>query len=1060
MKRLIEGSIRFRGLIIAAAAGLVVFGFTQLPNAPVDSLPEFKPTVVEVQTEALGLSAEEVEQFITVPLEQDLLNGVAFLEDIESASLPGLSSVVMTFEPGTDLLDARQVVAERLTQAVAVAGLPAVADTPQMLQPLSSTNRAAIVRLSAESLSPIDVSVLARWVIGPRLLGVEGVANVSTWGLRDRQLQVQVDPDELRDAGVSLNSVIRSTGNALEVSPLTYLEASKPGTGGFIDTANQRLQVFHEQTIKTPDELAQVPLEDQDGDAVIVNGEALTIGDVAAVSVDHQPLIGDAVCSDGECQLLVIEKFPGANTVAVAQGIEDALDALRPGMAGMDMDTSIYRPADYVQTSFSNMRAAMAIGAVLLVLTLAIFLFNWRLVLAAVAVIGVSLAAAVTILLVRGETLNLMVLAGLVLATLVLIDDAVVDTDQLAGRVRAKDHAGDAPIERRVTSSLLATRPLMLYSALIIIVAAVPVYFMQGLGGAFLPPVLSTYLLAIVASLLVTLTLTPALGAALLDGDRTSPVARSLQRAFDKYGARFAVHPATAIVAVVVVVLGVASLAFLRPSLDPGLRERDILVQLEAAPGTSLTRMNEMTADFVDQVAELQGVRSVGANVGRAVMSDQVSNVNEAEVWINLDANAAYDATVRAIGNTAESNPEVVSAVLTHSQARVDELLRRTEHDIVVRVYGENPAVVDDLAIQIEQRLDRIDGMTDLRIDRQPEERTLQVTTDLQAAQAVGLKPGDIRRTAAILLNGITVGNLFEDQKVFDVVVWGTPEVRESIENLQDLQIETDNFGPVRLGTVADIEVVNAPAVIRHESVRTYLDLTANVTDRSVNAVAADVAAAVDQVAFPLEHHAELLGSFDARQSQLWLMVALWAGIAAFIFLLLQAAVNSWRLGLFALLELSVPVAGGLIAIWLTGGSVALGSAVGLFVVFGFGARQAILLINRYQMLQREGIPLGPDLVIRGTRDRIPPLLTTAVAATVFLLPFLFRGRTIGFEILQPMAVVVVGGVFATLLLIVLVMPAVYLRLGEVEQRSIWDDELYDMTGNELAAAVGAEADE
>ncbi len=1057
MKHLIAGSVRFRGLIIAAAFGLLIFGVVQLTNAPLAELPEFKPTVVEVQTEALGLSAEEVEQFITVPLEQDLLNGVAFLQDIESVSLPGLSSVLLTFEPGTDLLDARQVVNERLTQAVGVAGLPEVAKPPQMLQPLSSTNRAAIIRLSSNELSPIDISVLARWIIGPRLLGVEGVANVSTFGLRDRQLQVVVDPAVLQENGVTLSQVIRTTGNALEVSPLTYLEASKPGTGGFIDTTNQRLQVFHEQTIKTPDELALVPLEDEEGNPLVRDGRVLTVGDITNVTEDHQPLIGDALCSDGPCQLIVVEKFPEANTQAVADGLEEALDAMRPGMAGLDMDTSIYRPADYVTTSFANYRTAMIIGGVLALLVLALFLFNWRVLVITLVVVGTSLAAAVAVLLLSGQTLNVMLMAGLVLAVLIVIDDAVVDNERVVGRVRVEDDTGEVPLTRRVVAPLFVMRSSVLYAVLIIGVSTVPVFFMDGVAGAFLPVILTSYLLAVGASLFVALTVTPALTAALLDGARPSPIAQRLQRTYDNRMTRLVAGPATALLAVIIVAVGAISIAFLRPSLDPDLQTRDILVNLDAATGTSLLKMNEMTGDLVTQLADIPGVRTVGAHVGRAIMSDQVSNVNEAEIWVNMDSTAPYDSTLAAIEGVVTGNSELGASVLTHSQERIDELLRRTEHDIVVRVYGEDPAVLDSMANEVHQRLDRIDGVTDLRIDYPPEERTIQVTTDLQAAQAVGLKPGDIRRTAAIMLNGITVGNLFDEQKVFDVVVWGEQPLREDMQNLENLLIDTERFGSVRLGTVADVEIVDAPAEIRHESVATYLDVTAAVEGRSVDAVAAEVDSAIVEVPFPIEYHAELLGGFDARQNQRWLLAALWFTAVAFIFLLLEAAVNSWRLGAVVLLEMTVALAGGLIAIWITGGEIALGSVAGLFAVFGFAARQSILVIRRYQELQYDGIPFGPDLVIRGTRDRMMPMLTTVTATIVFLLPFAVRGRSIGFEIVQPMAVVIIGGLLATTLLLLFVVPSLFLRFGTEAPRSIWDEEEYGMTADEIAAATGTE---
>ncbi|HEV3497424.1 MAG TPA: efflux RND transporter permease subunit, partial [Actinomycetes bacterium] len=352
MRWIVALSLKFRRLVLAAAVGVLVLGIVQVGRTPVDALPEFNPTTVEVQTEALGLSAEEVEQLITVPLEQDLLAGIAFLDEIESVSLPGLSSVVMTFEPGTDVLDARQVVQERLTQAAGVAGLPQVANLPQMIQPLSSSSRLSMIKLSSDDLSPIEVSVLARWVITPRLMSVPGVANVTVWGFRDRQLQVLVDPERLRRHQTTLQRVIETSGNALEVSPLSFLEASTPGTGGFIDTVNQRLDIFHEQAITTARELAQVPLEGQEGLA-----SPKTLGDVARVVENHQPLIGDAICPGGErCLLLVVEKFPGANTVEVTNGVEAALDAMRPGLGDMRIDTSLYRPASFIQSSFEQLQ--------------------------------------------------------------------------------------------------------------------------------------------------------------------------------------------------------------------------------------------------------------------------------------------------------------------------------------------------------------------------------------------------------------------------------------------------------------------------------------------------------------------------------------------------------------------------------------------------------------------------------------------------------------------------------------------------------------------------------
>ena len=361
----VQSVLRARFLVIAIAAAIMVFGVSRLHNMPVDLYPEFSPPYVQVQTEALGLSAEEVEGLITIPLEADLLNGVSWVQTISSESLPGLSTITLVFEPGTDLMDARQLVAERLTQ---VGGLPQVSKPPVMLQPLSSTSRVMQIGLSATDLSLIQMSVLARWTIVPRLMGVPGVANVSIWGQRERQLQVQVDPERLRAEDLSLQQIIETTGNAMWVSPLTFLNASTPGTGGFIDTPNQRLGIRHELPISSASELAEV----------IIDGTQLRLGDVGDVVEDHQLLIGDAIVNDEPGLLLVVEKFPWANTMEVTGGVEAALDALRPGLAGMELDPEIFRPATFIEMSHGNLTTALLIGAVLAVLVLGALLFEWR----------------------------------------------------------------------------------------------------------------------------------------------------------------------------------------------------------------------------------------------------------------------------------------------------------------------------------------------------------------------------------------------------------------------------------------------------------------------------------------------------------------------------------------------------------------------------------------------------------------------------------------------------------------------------------------------------------
>ena len=1041
MRWIVGSSIKFRRLILAVAVGLLAYGVLQLDHARTDILPEFQRPTVEVQTEALGLSAAEVENLITVPLEQDLLVGIAFLDEIESVSMPGLSSVVMTFEPGTDVLDARQVVAERLTQAVAAAGLPQVAQPPQMIQPLSSTSRVGMVKLSSEELSPIETSLLARWVIVPRLLGVEGVANVSTWGFRDRQLQVLVDPQRLNDAGVTLNQVISTTGNALEVSPLTFLEASSPGTGGFIDTLNERLHIFHKQAISTPDELAQVPIEDPDGGVTPTGGAqggaAPTLGDVTDVVEDHQPLIGDALCTGGDCLLLVVEKFPDANTPQVADGVDGALDELAPGLTGLQVDTSIYRPAEFIDTAFDNLARAALIGAILLILVLGAFTLDWRKALVGTLAIAMSLGTAWLVLYFTDTTVNTMVMAGLVMALVALIDDAVIDVDNVARRIRERRARADGtPAWQVVIDATLEMRSAILFATLIAVAVLLPAYFMEGEAGAFLPPIASTYLLAVVASLIVAVTVTPALGMMLLGNGmrepRESPIARWVGKRYERLGSRIVPKPTAAIAVFgVVSVIGLLALPFLDTSMSPALKERDVVVSLATAPGTSLQRMDEITTQAVDELRALPGVDDVAAHVGRAVASDQVVNVNAAEVWVSVGASADYDETVAAIESAAGGFEDVESDVLTYSEQRVTDVLGRGEDEIVVRLYGQDPQILEAKADEVRTAITGIDGLEDAQVDVPLAESTIQVEPDIELAESHGLAPGDVRRAATTLLSGLTVGNLFEEQKVFDVAVWGTEQIRQSEADVGALLIDTPDGGLVPLGDVADVRVVPTPSAILHESVEPYVDVTASVSGRKVGDVAGDVEQAVEQVTFPLEHHAQVLGDFAEQGATRTRVIAIAvAGLIA-IFLLLQAAFASWRLAGLVFLSLPMALAGGVVAALITGGDITLGSAAGLIAVLALAARIAIVLIRHYQHGQREGDEFGADLVIGGTGERIVPILVSVLACAAALIPFAIMSGA-GSEIVGPMAIVIVGGLISTSLLAIVVLPALYLRFGRV----------------------------
>lgn len=1049
MRWIVGSSLRLQKIILAAAIGVVALGIFQVSKSPVDLMPEYQKPTVEVQTEALGLSPSEVEQLITVPLEQDLLVGVPFLDDIRSVSLPGLSSVVMTFEEGTDVLDARQMVQERLTQAVGVAGLPAVAKTPQMIQPLSSNSRVSMVKLTAEDLSLIEMSVLARWVVAPRLLGVPGVANVSIWGNRERQLQVLVDPTKLREQGITLSDVVRTSGNALEVSPLSYLEASKPGTGGFIDTPNQRLNIFHEQAISNAGELAQVPLEGPGG--AVVQGESgpLALGDVTEVVEGHQPLIGDTACDGGaHCLLLVVEKFPDANTGRVADDVDSALAALRPGLGGMEVDSSLYRPATHLESSVSSLGWALLAGCILLVGVLLLMLRDWRRTAVVLSAVIVSMASVVLLLQAWGTTVNLLVLAGLVVAITALVDDAVTDTLGTAERIaRYRQTGTSAPVWPAIVESTVGLRRSALFAALLVGAAALPLFLLRDEAAAFVPPIAVSYLVAMAVSFAVALLLTPALSLLLSKPSMTRDEPwRGLHRRFDAWAPRLFSRSRPAVVAVAVIVLaGVAAIPFLDVSPRPEIRERDVVVQLAAPAGTSLPRMTGIAEQAVEDLAAVPGVTAANAQIGRAVMSDRDVDVNEGEIWLSIDAGADYDATVAAIEDTFSGNDAVSATVTTYTDSRVRTLFPEGTRDVAVRVYGENPDVLQAKAEEIRAAVAGVDGVTGATVESTPTEENLKVQVDMRQAQALGVKPGDVRRAAAMLVGGITVGNLFQEQKVFDVVVWGAPEIRDTAADLRQLLIDTPAGDTIPLDQVAEVRETETPAVIRHENVARYLDVTAGVAGRSVADVNANVAQAVAAVEFPLDHHAEVLGDYaDARATTIDL-IAVGLAAALVMYLLLQAAFRSWRLAGVALLAIPVAMVGALTGTLLTGGTITLGVLAGMLAVLGLAARGMVSTISELLRLQRyEEVPWGTDLVLRGMRQRLLPLITVTLAAAAVMTPLAVAAGRTGFELIGPAALSILGGLVTTMVVNLLAIPAAALMFGAGPDSDSWVDDLYE----------------
>jgi CzcA family heavy metal efflux pump len=1036
MLRWIVGlSLQFRFLVLVGALGLMVLSAYRLRDAPIDALPEFSAPVIQIQTEALGLSASEVEELVTLNLEE-ILTSVAWLKTIRSKSMTGLSSILLVFEPGTDLMRARQLVQERLNLAHM---LPNVSKPPVMLQPLSTTSRAMLIGLSPRDVSLIDASVITRWTITPKLLGVPGVANVTAWGMRTRQLQVQVNPERLRDKGVNLNEVIKAAGDAMWTSPLTFLEASTPGSGGWIDTPNQRLGIQHVQPITSPGDLAQVAIEDK----------PLRLGDVAKVVEAHPLLIGDAIINDQPGLLLVIEKFPDANAVQVVHGVNTALNELRHGLQGIEIDASIYRATSFIDLAIGNLSKAALVAAGLLIVALGAWLFNARTVLICIIVIPLSLLAAAFVLYLRGVTFNTMVLAGLAVALTVIIDDAVVDVENIMRRLRQhRGQGSDQSTAQIVFDACIEIRSLMIYATLILMLAAIPILLLVGPPGAFLRPLAISYVLALLTSMVVAMIVTPALAAVLLRGaaltHRQPPLVRWLQGHYEAVLPRVLGAPrALAFASGAVTLAGLLILPLMSWSLLPSFKERDVRISWEAPTGTSLTETRRMVTQAMQELRQVPGIRDVASHIGRAKTGDQVVNVESAQLWVSIDPKADYDQTLTAIRQIVQEYPGVDSDVETYLSDRVRAVLTRADAPIVVRVQGPEREVLRREAEKVAKILAGIPGIANPRVESEVETPQVEIKVDLAAAGRVGLKPGDIRRAAATTFAGLEVGNLFEQQKIFEIVVWGAPESRRSLTNIRELLISTPDEGYVRLGDLAEVRVVPTPAVIEREGVTRRIDIRADVAGRNITSTASEVGERLREAKFPFEYHAVLLGDHAERSAEGWRTFFTTLAAAIGIYLLLQACLQSWHLASLVFVSLVVALAGGVLAMLVTGGTVLLGSLAAGLAILGIAVRNGILLINRYQRLEwEEGETFGPRLVLRGASERLGPILTSVTAIGFALLPFVVVGNIAGLEILHPMAVAILGGLLASAMVSLFVLPALYLRLASQQPKPATSDEM------------------
>ncbi len=806
-------------------------------------------------------------------------------------------------------------------------------------------------------------------------------------------------------------------------------------TGGFIDTANQRLAISHRSAVGSARDLERIVVRER-------QGAPIRLGDVATIAEGFPPPIGDAIINNVPGLLLIVEKQLGANTLDVTRGVDAALLSLKPALGDIEVDASIFRPATFIEMSLANLNRALIVGCVLVVIVLILFLADWRTALISSVAIPLSLLGAAWFLRYQGGTFDTMVLAGLVIALGEVVDDAIIGVENVVRRLRLNRIAESPRAALSVVlEASVEVRSAVVYGSLIVVAVFLPVFTLEGLSGAFFQPLALSYVFAILASLLVALTITPAMSLLLLArGSKPSEprLVTALKRGYHAMLGRVIDWPALAGVTLVTL-LAATALAYplLGEELLPNFREYDFLMHWVEKPGASVEASRRITEQASRELMAIPGVRNFGSHIGRAEVADEVVGPNFTELWISLDPAVDYDATVAKVQHVVDGYPGLKRDLLTYLRERIKEVLTGASATVVVRIFGPEVETLQAHAGKVRAALADVEGVVDLQVQSTVLVPQVEVRFDPDRAAPHGLTPGDVRRAVTTLVHGSKVGEFYDQQRVFAVVVRGTPEMRASPEAIRALRIPVSGGGDVPLSAVADIAIAPALSEVTREGGSRKIDVTCNVRDRDLGSVARDIQDRLSRVALGDGYHAEVLGEHAVRQASSRRLVLMSGLTFLAIFLLLLVDFGDARLAFLVFVTLPFALVGAVGAAFLSGGVLSLGSLVGLVTVIGIAARNGIMLVSHYRHLETdEGMTFGRDLVMRGAAERLAPILMTALATGLALLPIAFGGHRAGQEIEHPLAVVILGGLVTSTILNLFLLPPLYLRFRKGRARS------------------------
>jgi CzcA family heavy metal efflux pump len=1018
LNRIIDFSLHNRFLVIIASALLIAGGTYTALNMEVDVFPDLTAPTVVVLTESHGMAPEEVERLVSFHIET-ALNGATDVRRVRSSSSAGISIVWVEFEWGTDIYRARQIVSEKLL-AVRTS-LPANVGNPTLAPNSSIMGEIMLISITGDSTNGMDLRTLADWTIRPRLLATGGVSQVVVIGGEYKQYQILASPQRMKHYDVTLAELLKACE-----------EASVNASGGFMNEFGNEYVIRGVGRTSNPEDLGNTVVK-------FSRDNRITIADVAELKIGSAVKIGDGSLRGNPAVILTVMKQPNTNTLELTDRIDEAISDLRKTLpADVHINTQIFRQADFIKASISNIQKTLMEGSVFVVVILFIFLMNWRATLISLFAIPISLLTAILTLQWLGFTINTMSLGGMAIAIGDLVDDAIIDVENVFRRLKenaAKPEAERTPVLKVIFNASVEIRSSVINATFIIIAAFIPLFFLSGMEGRLLAPLGIAFIVALFASLIVAITLTPVLCSYLLTGQKSlsaghkvSWLLRNLNHWYERSLREALEHKKLILLSAVALVIAAAGILYtLGRSFLPEFNEGSLVISAVSVPGISLEESNKIGSRIEKTLLTVPEIKTTTRRTGRAELDEHAQGVNASEI------DAPFELNERNRGDFLEEVREklggVVGANITIGQPighRIDHMLSGTRANIAIKIFGPDLNTLFALSNQVKSSIEGTGGLVDLSVEQQIEIPQVQIKARREMLTKYGITVGEFTNFIDAAFAGERVGDIYEEDKRFDLILRFDDSNRGSMDNIRNAWIDTRDGRKVPLIEVAEVVSSSGPNTINRENVQRKTVVSANVSGRDQRSVVEEIKIKIAQsVIFPEGYRIEYGGQFEAETEASQTLLAASLLSLVVIFLLLFMEFRSAKISGIILINLPLALIGGVLSIWLTSGIVSIPAIIGFITLFGIATRNGILLISHYRTLEAEGLNLY-DTIIRGSKDRLSPILMTALTAGLALIPLAIAGDLPGNEIQSPMAKVILGGLLSSTLLNIFVVPIAY----------------------------------